>query len=279
MAENVAVPHVVTKPPPWHTSVVADLMLSSVSAGIFLICALGDLCSPATFASVLPVGFVAAFILILTDLASLVVDLGDPSRFHHMLRTFKLSSPMSVGVWIISLFAMLSFVRASLAIIALPAAAGFGTLVDVLGIGAALFVGAYKGVLLSTTAQPGWRDARWLGAQLSVSSGALGTAATILIALALPAAACESILRASLAAFLMLELVLASVTAVEMRAARPTFTNALFRRYPPRLGLFVALLIAIASSSQSALACAALVTLINALALRRDLIMLPHEAV
>jgi hypothetical protein len=34
----------------------------------------------------------------------LIHDLGRPARFHHMLRVFKLSSPMSVGSWILSAY-------------------------------------------------------------------------------------------------------------------------------------------------------------------------------
>src|SRR3954454_21226790 len=38
--------------------------------------------------------------------AALVHDLGVPSRFHHMLRVAKPTSPMSVGTWILSAFAL-----------------------------------------------------------------------------------------------------------------------------------------------------------------------------
>jgi len=34
--------------------------------------------------------------------AILVYDLGRPSRFHHMLRVFRPTSPMNMGVWILS---------------------------------------------------------------------------------------------------------------------------------------------------------------------------------
>src|ERR1700760_4156628 len=34
----------------------------------------------------------------------LIHDLGRPARFHHMLRVFKLSSPMSIGSWILSAY-------------------------------------------------------------------------------------------------------------------------------------------------------------------------------
>ncbi|WP_416904257.1 NrfD/PsrC family molybdoenzyme membrane anchor subunit [Micromonospora echinospora] len=34
----------------------------------------------------------------------LVHDLGRPARFHHMLRVAKVTSPMSVGTWILAVF-------------------------------------------------------------------------------------------------------------------------------------------------------------------------------
>ena len=39
------------------------------------------------------------------SLVALVHDLGRPARFLNMLRVFKPTSPMSVGVWILSAYA------------------------------------------------------------------------------------------------------------------------------------------------------------------------------
>ena len=36
----------------------------------------------------------------------LVLDLGDPLRFHHMLRVFKPSSPMSLGTWSLTAYSL-----------------------------------------------------------------------------------------------------------------------------------------------------------------------------
>ena len=45
----------------------------------------------------------------------------------------------------------------------------------------ALVSAMYKGVLFSTTSQPGWRDARWLGAYLTDSAITIGCAAMLAI--------------------------------------------------------------------------------------------------
>ena len=48
--------------------------------------------------------------------AALVADLGRPERFLNMLRVFKLSSPMSVGSWLLSAFGGAATVAAASAV-------------------------------------------------------------------------------------------------------------------------------------------------------------------
>jgi formate-dependent nitrite reductase membrane component NrfD len=87
-------------------------------------------------------------------LIALIHDLGRPDRFHHMLRTFKVTSPMSVGSWLLSAYGP---------------AAGIAALSDLTGIapgiGAAATsaaavtgpaVATYTAALISDTAVPAW---------------------------------------------------------------------------------------------------------------------------
>ncbi len=99
----------VTKAPPWHGWVTADLCLNSLSAGVFAVAALSDLIAPAVYRPVVRVGYLAAFPIVFCDLIALIFDLGDPARFLHMLRVFKPGSPMSVGAWSTNLFAIFAF--------------------------------------------------------------------------------------------------------------------------------------------------------------------------
>lgn len=90
------------------------------------------------------------------SMVALVRDLGRPDRFVNMLRTFKVTSPMSVGSWLLTGY--------------LPAAAIAGgcTLTGrlprigaVASAGAALIgpgVAAYTAALLSDTAVPAWHE-------------------------------------------------------------------------------------------------------------------------
>jgi formate-dependent nitrite reductase membrane component NrfD len=105
----------------------------------------------------------------------LISDLGRPERFHHMLRVFKVTSPMNVGSWILLANGGASNTAAVLEL--------FGILKPIKALAeavAALFgpaLATYTGVLVSDTAIPVWHEARqelpWLfGASAAASAGA-----------------------------------------------------------------------------------------------------------
>src|SRR5215469_7681704 len=108
-SELAARPRVITKAPPWHGWVTADTFFLSLASGTFAIAALTIIFRPHEMHTIARFAFCIVFPAMLVDLACLIIDLGDPTRFHHMLRTFKLRSPMSIGVWAISFFSLLSF--------------------------------------------------------------------------------------------------------------------------------------------------------------------------
>jgi hypothetical protein len=92
------------------------------------------------------------------SLAALVHDLGKPSRFINMLRVFKVTSPMSVGSWLLAGYAPAAIASAGSAVTGilprLGLAAGAGA--AVLGPG----VSTYTAALVADTAVPAWHDAR-----------------------------------------------------------------------------------------------------------------------
>src|SRR3712207_146991 len=87
------------KPPDWHGLVAWDMLFNNLTTGLFLVMALGELLLPAAFRPLAPIAYPTALVILLADLVCLTLDLGDPWRFHHMLRVFKPSSPMSLGTW------------------------------------------------------------------------------------------------------------------------------------------------------------------------------------
>jgi hypothetical protein len=88
----------------------------------------------------------------------LISDLGRPERFLNMLRVFKVTSPMSVGSWILAYSSAASSVSAFLNTIGrLPRVADLARTASA-GSGAPLAV--YTATLVSDTAIPVWHEAR-----------------------------------------------------------------------------------------------------------------------
>lgn len=89
--------------------------------------------------------------------AALVHDLGRPARFLYMLRTFKVTSPMSVGSWLLAAYSAPAGIAALSAVTGRAPRSGAAATA-----GAALLgpgVAAYTAALLADTAVPAWHDA------------------------------------------------------------------------------------------------------------------------
>ncbi|MFO0927591.1 MAG: NrfD/PsrC family molybdoenzyme membrane anchor subunit [Gemmataceae bacterium] len=171
-----------TKAPNWHGLVAWDMFLNAVSTGLFLSAALGELALAPVLSPVTTWAYPVAVAVLFGDHLCLILDLGDPTRFHHMLRVFKPTSPMSLGTWVLAAYSVpltvAGTIDVSRAIGLLPMSSalldGTRTVAVAVAIPFAFATAAYKGVLFSTTAQPGWRDARWLGGYHIASALAFG---------------------------------------------------------------------------------------------------------
>lgn len=152
----------VLKAAPWQHDIPAYLFLGGLAAGSALLGAGADLTGRPALRRA---GRFGAFGAILLSLAALVHDLGRPGRFLNMLRTVKLTSPMSVGTWILSSFAPLAGMAAAAELRHLlprPIGRLLGVLGRPAGLGAAVLappVASYTAVLLADTATPAWHDA------------------------------------------------------------------------------------------------------------------------
>jgi Ni/Fe-hydrogenase subunit HybB-like protein len=214
----------VTKPPNWHGLVSLDMVLNNLSTGLFLVAAVGELLAPDAFRPLARWAYPLALLFLLGDLVCLVLDLGDPKRFHHMLRVWKPSSPMSLGTWVLSAYAGPVTLLAILSLLAPDTEGGRIEAVRVvlLVVGSVLAVGAaaYKGVLFSTTAQRGWEEARWMGGYLINSALCLG-AAEMLLLMALTGHGAEMAGALRLAARLLLLLNLVAIVLLAMNVRAP----------------------------------------------------------
>jgi formate-dependent nitrite reductase membrane component NrfD len=88
----------------------------------------------------------------------LIVDLGRPSRFFNMLRMFKVTSPMSVGSWLLS--ATGGAVGVTAVCEALDILPRLRSLTRAVGGVLGLPVATYTAALIADTAVPVWHDAR-----------------------------------------------------------------------------------------------------------------------
>ncbi len=110
--------------------------------------------------------------------ALLVYDLGRPTRFLHMLRVFRRTSPLSVGSWVLAASSSMSSVAALLA----RRGGALARIGDAAGVGAGFLglpLSSYTAVLLSNTVVPVWSACGTSLPWLFVASGASSAAALL----------------------------------------------------------------------------------------------------
>lgn len=173
----------IVKPSPWEADIPAYLFSGGLAAGSSIIAAGADLTGRATLRRSGRLGALAALGF---SMFALVHDLGRPMRFVNMLRVAKLTSPMSVGTWILTLYSPFAVTTAAGEIAGmLPpryrvAPLRFASYADrPAGLLAALFappLAAYTAVLLTDTATPSWHAAYRELPFVFVSSGSAAAA-------------------------------------------------------------------------------------------------------
>jgi formate-dependent nitrite reductase membrane component NrfD len=144
----------VLNPPTWQSpDIPGYLFLGGLAGGSSLLAAGADLTGRRALSRMAKTGAVAAAGL---SMVALVHDLGRPARFINMLRVFKVTSPMSVGSWLLAGYVPAAGVAAASALTGrLPRIGSAATA------GAALLgpaVASYTAALISDTAVPAWHD-------------------------------------------------------------------------------------------------------------------------
>ena len=185
------------KKPTWKWPIPLYFFLGGVAGGAALIGAAAEILGGDRHKSTVRHARYLALILGIICPIPLIQDLGRPSRFHHMLRVFKVTSPLSVGTWILSLFGAVSGVLAAKQAaednVVVKRESGLGRFLRALPSGPftaihgllGLGLGGYTGVLLAITAVPLWAAAGILLGPLFLATAiASGAAALTLIGLA-----------------------------------------------------------------------------------------------
>ncbi|TGD38815.1 NrfD/PsrC family molybdoenzyme membrane anchor subunit [Brevibacterium aurantiacum] len=177
----------IVKAPPWGDEISLYLFLGGLAGGSSLL-GLGAQFSDRPGMRIAT--RLTAITATTAGVAALVADLGRPERFLNMMRVFKVSSPMSLGTWILSAFGAGSGVLVAIEVdrltgLRLP----LGPLRGVLhametpaALESALFatpLAAYTGALLGDTAVPTWNAAGRNGlSYVFVSSAAMAAGGT-----------------------------------------------------------------------------------------------------
>jgi hypothetical protein len=145
----------VLKEPTWKWEVPAYFFTGGLAAGSALLAGGAELVGDRAVADRMRI--VASGATVASG-ALLVADLGKPSRFHHMLRVAKPTSPMNAGAWLLAAFGAAGTVATVTgALDVFPRVRRTATL------GAAALapmLATYTAVLVADTAIPAWHDAR-----------------------------------------------------------------------------------------------------------------------
>ncbi|QSF57730.1 NrfD/PsrC family molybdoenzyme membrane anchor subunit [Nocardioides sp. zg-1228] len=156
----------IVKAAPWEHDIAYYLFTGGVAAGTSLLAAGADLTDRPGLRRA---GRIGSLIALLLSMVALVHDLGRPSRFLNMLRVVKLTSPMSVGTWILTLHAPFASLATAAELVGmLPTRWQRGPVRLLLRLGrpaglvgaiTAPPVAAYTAVLIADTATPAWHSA------------------------------------------------------------------------------------------------------------------------
>jgi polysulfide reductase chain C len=155
----------------WGIPIAVDLFFTGVGGGSFILSAIASRRNGEGWETCSRGAALLAPLAIFIGLSMLILDLGYPSRFWMTLRVFNLHSPMSIGSWLLSLFAIVALL---FALYWLPTSVRariprVGTMtiwrkvrwrnrLGVIGTVLAVGVCVYTGVLLSVTVIPLWRS-------------------------------------------------------------------------------------------------------------------------
>ncbi|HWC37807.1 MAG TPA: NrfD/PsrC family molybdoenzyme membrane anchor subunit [Acidimicrobiales bacterium] len=145
----------VVKEAVWGPDIPSYLFLGGLAGASSALAAGAQLSGHGELARAAKVGAAGAISL---SMAALVHDLGRPARFVNMLRVLKVTSPMSVGTWILSAYTPLALASAASAVTGKLPRAGLAATLGAAPLGPA--VAAYTSVLLADTATPAWYGAR-----------------------------------------------------------------------------------------------------------------------
>jgi formate-dependent nitrite reductase membrane component NrfD len=188
--------------PHWKWLIILYFYLGGLSGASYFVAAIAERFGGQHGRPIARAGHYLSLAALIPSPFLLILDLGRPERFLYMLRVVKLSSPMSVGTWGLTLFG--AFCTLS----AMVQAAQDGLLgqarvlrrlpsqaISAVGSLFGFFVAGYTGVLLAATAIPLWTRAHRLMGPLFLASALSTATAALTLILTLARSSHESLKR------------------------------------------------------------------------------------
>jgi formate-dependent nitrite reductase membrane component NrfD len=286
------------QPPNWEVWIVLYFFVGGIAGGAYFVSALVDLFGGREDRPIVRIGYYLSLPLVLLSALFLIVDLGRPERFFHMIfdvgaggLSLKLQSPMSTGAYALFFFGVFSFLAVVDALIEegrLPwqglrrAYQGpIRTVLVVLGGLFGLYIATYTGVLLSVTHLPLWANSPLLGALFGASAVSTGLASIALILVAAgadPGASWDKLKRADNWAIVLeaVFLVLLLLTLGSAATALLQGTSALLLALVVLAGLALPLVLHLIpgmARGSGAIATTALLVLVGGLLLRTVIVL------
>jgi len=183
----------------WEWPIAVDLWVAGMAGGAYFAAFLIDRISGGKHPLMPKVAMFLGVPLVLLGSLLLVVDLGEQLRAWHLFTRFRPESPMSMGSWILLIYALIGIVMialwwaksfepgevrltvlSGLASVIRPAARAIGVLSWIALVLAVLLM-SYTGVLLSTSNQPLWAGTLLLPVLFVASAIFTGTALLLLV--------------------------------------------------------------------------------------------------
>ena len=191
--------------PHWGWYIILYFFIGGIASGMYVIGTLASLGGDPRDRSITRFAYLAVFPLVLLCGFLLIIDLGQPLRFWHMLiqserlplPVLKYWVPMSIGSWVLTVFGLFAFTAFLSALVdsgrltnqravrvvgwarSLPRALRFTWTLG--GMLFALFFGGYTGVLLVGTNVALWHHAQLLGAVFMLSAASTAYALLIFV--------------------------------------------------------------------------------------------------
>ncbi|HSU92445.1 MAG TPA: NrfD/PsrC family molybdoenzyme membrane anchor subunit [Gemmatimonadaceae bacterium] len=187
-----------TAPPGFGWPIITYFFIGGIAAGALLLAGLLRLFGTAADRPYIRIASIVALVGAFISVIVLILDLSAPLRFWHMViqnhtgrLMFKWWSPMSDGIWILTLFSFFALVAVleSLALEDRPrlrrlrflSRAPFHAIGAIGGIVFGLALAGYTGVLLAVTNRPLWADSSWLGIVFLFSAVSTAIATLLLL--------------------------------------------------------------------------------------------------